>query len=174
MLPSPVPHVAIRISSSPLRNCRGRQSRSGGWTGHRHTNGRNLFSCGTCAYRPFALSWLCAFHPSRWEQRLRGCAESSRPCADVRQPHCLCRMWLEAIGCCRCTIHQAFLFPVCSSCPRAYPIKPPGQHGLGRVWFSVWCLPCSACGQSLHPCRERHRGIRQAPCSDVFLSGLRF
>ena len=45
----------------------------------------------------------------------------------------ICQMWLEAIGCCRCTIHQAFLFPVCSSCPRAYPTKPPERHGLGRV-----------------------------------------
>ena len=61
------------------------------------------------------------------------CAESSRPCADVRQPHCLCRMWLAAIGCCRCTIHRVLLFPVCSSCPRAYPTRPPERHGLDRV-----------------------------------------
>ena len=24
-------------------------------------------------------------------------------------------------------------FPVCSSCPRAYPTRPPERHGLGRV-----------------------------------------
>ena len=40
-------------------------------------------------------------------------------------------------------------------------------------------FPSDACrvqpvGNRFIPCRERHQGIRQAPCSDVFLSGLRF